>query len=137
MLELLGDLNWLAVLVATLAWYLFSAVYYAGGVMGKTWQQANNLTMPEGYRPPPSTFVVTFVAYLAVAIVIGLLVKALGITTVGDAIELGAILAVGLAISGLVIDSTYAQKSWSLVWINGLNVLIAWSGMAVILALWD
>ena len=137
MLELLGDLNWLAVLVATLAWYVFSAIYYASPVLGKTWQAAANLTLPEGYRPPPSTFIVTFVAYLVAAIVIGLLVKALGITTVGDAIELGAILAFGLAVMGLVIDSTYAQRSWSLVWINGLNVIIAWSGMAVILALWD
>ena len=137
MIDLLGDLNWLAVLVATLAWYLLSALYYAGPVLGKTWQSANNLTLPEGYRPPPSTFVITFVAYFVVAIAIGLLVLALQITTVGDAIELGLVLSVGLAVTGLMIDSTYAQRSWSLVWINGLNVIIAWSGMAVILALWD
>jgi hypothetical protein len=137
MIDLLGDLNWLAVLVATLAWYIFSAIYYAGPVLGKTWQAANNLTLPEGYRPPPRIFIITFVAYFAAAITIGLLVLALGISTVGDAIELGLVLSIGLAVMGLVIDSTYAQKSWSLVWINGLNVIIAWSGMAVILALWD
>ena len=137
MLDLLGELNWLAVLVATVAWYLFSAIYYAGPVLGKTWQSANNLTLPEGYRPPPSIFIITFVAYLGAAIAIALLVKGLGITQVGDAIELGLVLSIGLAVMGLVIDSTYAQKSWSLVWINGLNVVIAWSGMAVILALWD
>lgn len=137
MLDLLGELNWLAVLVAAVAWYLYSAVYYAAPVMGKTWQRASNLTLPEGYRPPPSTFVVTFVAYFVVAITLGLLVAALQITEVGDAIELGAILAIGLAVMGLVIDSTYAQRSWSLVWINGINVLVAWCGMAVILALWD
>ena len=137
MLDLLGDLNWLAVLVATVAWYLLSAIYYAGPVLGKTWQRANNITLPEGYRPPPSTFVVTFVAYFVAAIAIGLLVLALQITEVGDAIELGLVLSIGLAVTGLVIESTYAQRSWSLVWINGLNVVIAWPGMAVILALWD
>ena len=137
MLDLIGELNWLAVLVATLAWYVFSGIYYSGPVLGNTWQKANNLQLPEGYRPPPSIFVITFVGYFVTATAIALLVKGLGITTAGDAIELGLVISIGIAVMGLVIDSTYAQKGWSLVWINGLNVIIAWCGMAVLFALWD
>ncbi len=137
MIDLLGDLNWLAVLVAALAWYVFSATYYARPLLGATWQKATGISVPEGFRPPPSTFILTFVSYFVTAIAIGLLVLALGITEVGDAIELGVIISVGLTVMRLVDDSLYARRSWNLVWINGLNHLIAFSGMAVILALWD
>lgn len=137
LIDLFDDLNWIAVIVAAVAWFAFAAIWYAQPVLGKTWQRAANVSLPEGYRPPPSIFVITLVAYFVTAIVIGLLVAALGITQVGDAIELGVILAVGTIVVHLVVDSAFAQRSWSLVWINGLNAVIAFSGMAVILALWD
>lgn len=137
LIDLFDALNWLAVIVAAVAWFAFAAIWYAQPLLGKTWQRAANVSLPEGYRPPPSIFAITLVAYFVTAITIGLLVAALGITQVGDAIELGVILAIGSIVVHLVVDSAFAQRSWSLVWINGLNAVIAFAGMAVILALWE
>jgi hypothetical protein len=137
MFDLLSELNWLAVIVAAVAWFVFSGIWYAQAVLGRSWQQAVNVTLPEGYRPPPSTFVITLFAYLLTAIAIGLLVAALGITQVGDAIELGVVLGIGFTVAELLLRVTYERRSWSLVWITGLNALIAFSGMAIILAVWE
>lgn len=38
--DLLGDLNWLAVLVAALAYFAVGALWYAPPVFGKTWAAA-------------------------------------------------------------------------------------------------
>ena len=138
MIDLLGDLNWLAVVVATLAYAVFNEIYYSPPVLGRAWRAAIE-TRPEGYRGQPALYIMSPLSYLLTAVVTALLVAALGITEVGDAIELGILLAIGYVIAGLIADanSWVLQRSWRLVWINGLNALISLSGMAVILALWD
>jgi hypothetical protein len=137
MLELFSELNWLAVLVAALAWYVLAAIYFARPLLGRAWERAAGVSLPADYRPPPATFVITFVAYFVAAIAIGLLVYALNITQVGDAIELGAILAVGIIGVHAITSAMYEQRSKNLLWLYGGNALIGFSTMAVILALWD
>ena len=43
-LTVLGDLNWLAVIVATIAYFALGAVWYAEFAFGRAWQ-----------RPPAGT----------------------------------------------------------------------------------
>jgi hypothetical protein len=137
--DALGDLNWLAVLVATLAWFVFSAAWYSIPPISKTWIEAARVT-PQGQAgsmPPPSTMIATLLAYFVTSVVIGLLVAALGITEVGNAIELGALLGLGFGVAMALITQLYEQKGSSYWLINGINSMIAWSIVAVILALWD
>ncbi len=47
-LDVLGDLNWLAVLVAAIAFFALGAVWYAQPVFGKAWTRASNFQLPEG-----------------------------------------------------------------------------------------
>lgn len=137
MVELLSDLNWFAVVVAALAWYVIAAIYFARPLLGRTWERAAGVSLPADYRPPPATLVITLVAYFVAAVAIGLLVRGLGITEVGNAIELAAILAIGIIGVHVISSATYEQRSKSLLWLYGGNALIGFSVMAVILALWD
>lgn len=137
LIDLLDDLNWLAVLVATLAWYVLAAIYFARPLLGGAWQRAAGVSLPPDYRPPPATFVITFVAYFVAAITIGLFVAALQITQVVNAIELGAILAIGIIGVHAITSATYEQRSKNLLWLYAGNALIGFSAMVVILALWD
>ncbi len=138
LIDLLGDLNWLAVVVATVAWYAFSAIWYSVPPISKAWIQAARVT-PEGTgtMPPPSTMIATFVGYFVTTVVIALLVAALAITEVGNAIELGVLLGVGFGIVTSYIGQLYEQKGSSYWLINGLAAVIAWSIVSVILALWN
>jgi hypothetical protein len=70
-------------------------------------------------------------------VVIALLVAALGITEVGNAIELGVLLGVGFGLVSAYVGMLYEQKGSSYIWINGLATIIAFSIVTVILALWD
>ncbi len=47
-LDVLGDLNWLTVLVAAIAFFALDAVWYAQPVFGKAWTRASNFQLPEG-----------------------------------------------------------------------------------------
>ena len=138
LIDLLGDLNWLAVIVATLAWFAFNAVWYSVPPISKAWIQAARVT-PEGTgtMPPASTMIGTLVAYFVTTVVIGLLVAALGITEVGNAIELGVLLGVAFGVVLSFIGQLYEQKGSSYWLINGVGAIIAWSIVCVILALWN
>ena len=39
-LDYFGDLNWLAILVATIAWFVFSAIWYSVPPLSSAWQRA-------------------------------------------------------------------------------------------------
>ena len=39
------DLNWLAVIVAALAYWVLGAIWYNDAVMGKKWQEATGVDM--------------------------------------------------------------------------------------------
>jgi hypothetical protein len=138
LIDRLGDLNWLAVAIATLAWFVYSAIYYSIPPISKAWQGAAGVTpQGQGTMPPPSTMIGTLVGYFVTTVVIALLVAALGITEVGNAIELGVLLGVGFGLVLAFITQIYEQKGSSYWLINGIPAIVAFSIVSVILALWN
>lgn len=135
-LEHLDSLNWLAIAAATLAWFVFSAIWYSIPPISGSWQRASRVPAQEG-PPLPSLLVSTVILYFITTVVIGLLVRATGTATVADALTLGATLGLGFGLVSALISQLYEQKGGSYWLINGINVLISWSIVAVILALWD
>jgi hypothetical protein len=83
-----GSLNWLAVLVAALVWFGFSAAWYSVPPLSKAWQQAAKVTPTEG-PPLVSLLVPTFIGYLVTSIAIALLVRATGASSFADGLALG------------------------------------------------
>ena len=130
-----GDINWLAVVVAAVAFFILGAIWYAPPVLGKAWMRAANVR-PQG-GPNPMLFAATFVLYLVTAAAIALLAAATGAESVGDGIALGAVIGVGIAFPGVLSPSLYEQRPAAYVWINGLYVILASILIAVIVTLWD
>ena len=135
-LEGLSELNWLAVAVATLAWFIFSAIWYSVPPISKAWQQAAKVPAQEG-PPLPSLLISTVVLYFITTVVIALLVRATGAQDVADGLALGATLGLGFGVVSGLISQLYEQKGGSYWLINGFNALVAFSIVAVILTLWD
>jgi hypothetical protein len=135
--DYLADLNWLAVIVAALAWFAFSSIWYSVPPLSQAWAKAARVdTSADG----PSLLILlvpTFIAYLVTTIVIALLVEGLGITTVDAAIVLGASLGVGFGLASALVTQLYERKGGSYWLINGVNAIIAFGIVAVILALWE
>jgi hypothetical protein len=50
--DLLGELNWLAVIVATIVYFALGAVWYTVPAMSKAWMRATGIQVPER-RPGP------------------------------------------------------------------------------------
>src|SRR5687768_18600255 len=92
--DYVDGLNWLAILVAAVAWFVYSAIYYSIPPISKAWQRAAGVTDPGG--PPPAAIMVSsFIVYFVVSTVIAMLVAATGAVDLADGALLGATL--GLA----------------------------------------
>ena len=136
LLDTLGDLNWLAILVATLAWFVFSAVWYSIPPISGPWVRAAKVDPGQG--PPLAALLApTFLGYFVTATVIAILARATGSTDAADAISLGVLLGLGFGIVSALIAQLYEQKGGSYWLINGINAVVAYTIVALIVTLWD
>ena len=106
-LSVLGDLNWLAVLVATIAYFALGALWYAEFAFGRAWQRSAgwDLNPPENagagiYLVPLAT---CFVATLATAMI----AAASDTDNIMEGILLGLIVGVGVALPILFVTGTF------------------------------
>jgi hypothetical protein len=132
-----GDVNWLAILVATVAWFAFSAIWYSVPPLSQAWQRASRVDMNAEGPSLVTLLIPTFIGYFVTTVVIALLVSATGTTGLGDGIALGVTIGVGFGAVGALVNQLYEQKGANYWLINGLNAVIAYSIVAAILAVWD
>jgi len=121
--DLLGDIDWLAVILAAVAYFVIGAVWYAPPLFGKAWMAAGG--MPDiraGEGPPPTIYLVPLIGSVLSAIALGMIALATGTDTVSEGIVLGLVVGIGFALSIAAVTATFeSQKPKPMVWgaING------------------
>ena len=138
--EVLGDLNWLAVIVATIVFFAIGGLWYANAVFGKAWQRAGGFEIPTDQRPGPAYFIGPFITCLLTTIAVAMLAKATATDTVGEGIVLGLITGVGIAGAVIAVTGLFdPQKANPRVWvaISAGYQIVGMLVAAVILAVWD
>lgn len=136
-LDLFSELNWLAVAVATIAWFAFSAIWYSIPPLSQAWAKAAKVDTSADGPPLALLFIPTLIGYFVTTVVIGLLVAGLGADTIADGIILGAVLGVGFGMVGALVSQVYESKGSTYWLINGINSVIAFAIVGAILAVWN
>ena len=114
-LDVFGELNWWAVLLATSVYFAIGAPWYSPVMFGKAWAEAMAWEPDQdfGMKIYVTPFITCFIATLATAV----LVVVTGTDTVSEAIILGLFTSVGLAGSVLFVTGYFdANKRKPLVW---------------------
>lgn len=121
-MTLLADINWLAVLIAAAAWFVFGAAWYMAPPIARRWQQAGGIEVPEDATPDPKVFILTFVAYVVAAIVTSALAVATAVSSTAEGAALGLLVGVGYALTAAAVSAIYDQKPdpFTWFWINGV-----------------
>src|SRR5688572_14861979 len=106
-LSVLGDLNWLAVVVATIAYFALGALWYAEFAFGKAWQRS----VGWDFNPPENAGAGIYVAPLATCFVATLATAMVGAASntdnIMEGILLGLIVGLGVALPLLFVTGTY------------------------------
>jgi hypothetical protein len=137
--DVLGDLNWLAVLVATLAYFLLGAVWYAQAFLGKAWQRSSGITVPEGQRPGAAFYIIPLITCFLAVVATAMIAASTGSSTAGDAIVLGLVAGVGYAASLSLLGSAFGNypEPGTYFAITAGYHLVGLVGASLIVTLWD
>ena len=138
--EFINDLNWLAVIVGALIYFVLGALWYTPAFLGRRWQRSIGWD-PE--QTPPemkiTTYALPLLAYLVMAIAVGLVAAATGTDTLGEGIILGLVLGVGLSLMHTLVDATFdpnKPEPWTWFAINGSYHALGLLIVSVIVAVW-
>lgn len=114
----LSDLNWLAVIVAALAYFAVGAVWYAPPVFGNMWMAAGGMTREQTEEGPgPAIFAVPLVGSVLSSIALGMLAAVTGTDTLSEGIVLGFVVAIGFAFSIALVTATFeSSKPKPMLW---------------------
>lgn len=138
-LDFLIDVNWLAVVVATVAWFLLGAIWYAPPVLGRPWMRAAGIEMPaEGQGPGPAIYLTPLVAYFVAVVATAILAEAVGATSFVDGVGLGLVVGIGYALTLGAVALTFDRKPQPVVLflINGAFNVLGLVVAAVIVSVW-
>lgn len=139
--DLLGQLNWLAVIVSAAIYFVLGALWYSPVLFAKPWQKAIgwDLTQQPAPQVNPLTYVVPALAYLVMAVTTGIIATATGSDTLTDGIMLGLIIGVGYALAFSLVAAFFTPNSpqpMTLFAITGAYNLIGFMIMAIIISAW-
>jgi hypothetical protein len=137
--DVLGELNWLAVIVATVVYFALGALWYAPPVFGSAWMRAAGTEIQEGQRPSPAIYFTPLVGYLVAVIATAMLAGATGSDTFGEGVILGLVVGVGYAVTGTAVEATFGNRPQNNVWflITAAYNLVGLLISAVIVSVWQ
>jgi hypothetical protein len=135
----LGDLNWLAVIVSGLAYYALGAVWFTPATFGKAWQRSIGWEMSAEQRPGASFYIGPLITCLIAAIALGMLAEATGSDTFGEGLVLGLVAGLGIAGTVLFVTGVFdPKKPEPMTWvaISGGYHLVGMVIASIILSVW-
>lgn len=134
--DALGELNWLAVVVAGLAYFVIGAIWYSNALMGRQYRSALGIDPDAPGQPEPVQLFVNLVGWIVAAAAMGLVSYSIGADSFGDGLALGFVVWLGFIATNRVVAAMYEGPNRALMMVNGPYNLIGYLVMGVILAVW-
>lgn len=135
---LLSQLNWLAILVAAVAYFMLGALWYSKLLFANTWIKSTGVDMsnPDAKKGVGGIMAFTFVLEFVVCIGLAILVHRLGLSVWMSGLKLGLITGICFAGTGICISYLYQSKPTVLSFIDGGYHTVGQIISSIILCLW-
>lgn len=136
--EIFSEINWLALLVATLAYFMLGAIWYSKAVFGKKWIELVKLDMndPNLKKGMGKMMAATFFLVLITCLGLALLIVKFDFVGFFASIKLGLLTGICFATTAVSINYVYENKPAGLYFINNGYHVFGHVLAAVILVLW-
>ena len=131
-----SELNWLAVLVAALAYFALGAVWYSG-LFGKRWVSYHNIVVnADATKGMAAIMTGSFVWMFIASLALGILVERLDLREVLSGVKLGLFTGVCFSFMAISVTYLYLKKPTGLHLIDGMYHVTGQVIAALILCLW-
>ena len=129
-----SELNWLAVIAATIAYFVLGWIWFASFAFGKQYRAA--IGQGEDTSPNPVAIGVNLVSWFVAAVALALIAEAIGADDWVDGLVLGLVAAVGFIGTNQVVGQFYEGRNAALMRISAPYTLLGYAIMGIILAVW-
>ncbi len=129
------EVNWLAVLVAGIAWFLVGAVWYTA-LFGKAWSR---LTGIDGKNPGGNIGLIygaTLLLEIVASAFLAGLMHISGAESLGSGLHLGAFIGLGIVTPVVAINTLFQRKSVALTGIDAGHMVVGLMVAGAILGAW-
>ena len=137
--SVLGELNWLAVIVAAVVYFAVGGLWFMPRVFGNIWMRAIGWEPTEEDRPSAAVYLGPLVTCLVAAIALGMFAYATGSDTFGEGIVLGLVAGIGVAGAVLAVTAYFDPKSpkpWTTFGVHAGYHLVGILVTSVIVSVW-
>lgn len=106
-LSVLGDVNWLAVVVATVVYFALGGLWYSPVLLGKPWMRAMDFDPSTAGQGGAAMYAFPLVTGLVATIATAMLAYATGTDTVAEGLVLGLVLGIGIAAASIAVTGFF------------------------------
>jgi hypothetical protein len=135
LLDVLSEVNWLAVLVAAVAYFAVGGLWYSPVLFAKPWMAASGIT-PEQAQGPGALYAVSFVFQFLASLALALIAVATSAESVADGIVLGLVVGIGFVLTSVGVTQMFSNAPAVLQAINIGYHLVGLMVAGIIVAPW-
>jgi len=136
--EILKNIHWLAVLVATVGYFALGAIWYSKILFAPRWQALVKIDArdPNATKGMAAIMTTSFVTILVACIGLAILVAYLHLSTFSQGVKLGALTGICFGSTSISNSYLYEKRPSGLHFINGGYTLVGNIIAAVIICIW-
>lgn len=133
-----SEMNWLAILVAAVAYFLLGALWYSKALFGNLWIKSTGVDMsnPDAKKGVGGIMAFTFLLELITCIGLGILINRLMLTGAVSGIKLGLFTGVFFSAIGIAISYLYQSKPKVLTVIDAGYHIVGSIIASIIICMW-
>jgi uncharacterized membrane protein YwzB len=137
-MSIFSNINWLAVLVAAIAYFSLGAIWFSKPAFGGRWVALHqiNLNDPEVKKGVGAIMIGSFLLMVLITIALAILVTRLNLAGVLSGVKLGLFTGICFASTAISITFLYIKKPLAIHVIDNLYHVVGQVIAAVILCLW-
>jgi hypothetical protein len=132
-----NDLNFLGILVSSLAYFALGSLWYSPVLFGTAWQKLVNISMKPGTSQLIKIFGLTFILILISAVVMDYFMLMFGISDFLPGLWIGLLCGIGFVLTTSGINALYQSKPLKLFLIDCGYHLLGFLILGGILGAWD
>jgi len=133
------EINWLAVLLATVAGMICAGLWYTKSLFGPTWRKLTGVSEADSQKAGNKPMVMVLIANIITAVVLTVVIN-MGKTvfennSVGFVLFIGFVLWLAFSATTLATHNAFEQKPTKLTWINNGYQLVLFLSMSLVIGL--
>lgn len=129
----LQSLNYVAVVVATVAGFMTGGIWYAPPIFGKMWMKESGIKESDAKKSAGPAMTKSFVLTFVMATTLAMFTP----ETTNDGLMTGLVLGLGIGVANVLNHMVYEIKSCKLMMINAGYSLVMFAVMGAILGSWQ